>query len=193
MSSQNFPDSSFILGDYIPLNICDELIDYFNFNKKYALPGLIGQGKEKKDKKESLDLDVGAMNLDHIIGTYRLELQKVLEKYLDKFHYANDVDFFNIHENYNIQKYPVNGGFKSWHCENKGSGLSVYRHLVFMTYLNDVEDGGTEFFYQKIKTKAEKGLTLIWPAIWTHTHKGIISTSKEKYIITGWLSFKGEK
>ena len=36
-----------------------------------------------------------------------------------------------------------------------------------MTYLNDVKDGGTEFFYQKLKTPAKKGLTLIWP--WSHT------------------------
>ena len=55
-----------------------------------------------------------------------------------------------------------------------------------MTYLNDVEDGGTDFLYQNIQTKAEKGLTLIWPSIFTHTHKGIISPTKEKQIVTGW-------
>jgi len=188
MPSKKFPDSSFILGDYIPLNICDELIDHYNFNRKYTFNSKLG-GIVDKDSKESLDLSIGAMNIDNVIGTYRLELQKILEKYIDKFNYANDVKSFNIHEDYNIQKYPVNSGFKVWHCENKGEGHGLYRHLVFMTYLNDVEDGGTEFFYQKIKTKAEKGLTLIWPAIWTHTHKGIISPSKEKYIVTGWFSF----
>ena len=34
-----------------------------------------------------------------------------------------------------------------------------------------------------------KGLTLIWPADWTHVHRGIVSASEEKYIITGWFSF----
>ena len=58
-----------------------------------------------------------------------------------------------------------------------------------MTYLNDVEDGGTEFYYQGLKTKAEKGLTLIWPSDFTHTHRGIISNTKEKYIATGWFSY----
>jgi hypothetical protein len=33
-----------------------------------------------------------------------------------------------------------------------------------MTYLNDVDDGGTDFLYQKLTTPAKKGLTLIWPA-----------------------------
>ena len=58
-----------------------------------------------------------------------------------------------------------------------------------MTYLNDVENGGTDFLYQKITTPAKKGLTIIWPATWTHTHKCHISNTQEKYIITGWFSY----
>jgi hypothetical protein len=64
------------------------------------------------------------------------------------------------------------------------------RHLVFMTYLNDVTDaGGTEFLYQGITVQPRKGLTLIWPADWTHHHRGVVSPTQEKYIITGWFSF----
>ena len=64
------------------------------------------------------------------------------------------------------------------------------RHLVFQTYLNTVEDGGeTEFIYQQYKCKAVKGKTLIWPADWTHSHRGIISPTEDKYIITGWYTF----
>ena len=63
-----------------------------------------------------------------------------------------------------------------------------------MTYLNDIEDGGeTEFLYQKIKVKPRKGLTLIWPVDWTHTHRGIVSPSQEKTIITGWYEFFEEE
>ena len=63
-----------------------------------------------------------------------------------------------------------------------------------MTYLNDVEDKGeTEFVLQNLKVKAEKGKTLIWPADWTHTHRGIISPTQEKYIVTGWFNFMGRK
>jgi hypothetical protein len=59
-----------------------------------------------------------------------------------------------------------------------------------MTYLNDVPNGGTEFLYQNIKLPAIKGLTTIWPAYWTHTHKGQISKEHEKYIATGWFQFE---
>jgi hypothetical protein len=58
-----------------------------------------------------------------------------------------------------------------------------------MTYLNDVDDGGTDFFYQKITSPAKKGLTIIWPTDWTHMHKGQVSMTKEKMIVTGWFTF----
>ena len=95
---------------------------------------------------------------------------------------------FDIDEVYNIQHYEKGEGFYSYHCERMSQmPPQILRSLVFMTYLNDVEDGGTEFLYQKCEVKARKGLTLIWPADWTHTHKGIISQTKEKTIITGWI------
>jgi hypothetical protein len=56
-------------------------------------------------------------------------------------------------------------------------------------YLNNVKKAGTEFKYQGIKTECKKGLTLIWPSAFTHTHRGIINKKNEKYIITGWYSY----
>ena len=60
------------------------------------------------------------------------------------------------------------------------------RHLTYMTYLNDVSDKGeTAFYYQNIKIKPEKGLTVIWGTDWTFTHRGIASPTETKYIATG--------
>jgi hypothetical protein len=59
-----------------------------------------------------------------------------------------------------------------------------------MTYLNTVTDeGGTEWYHQNLKVNAEKGKTVIWPADWTFTHRGVPSPTQEKYIITGWFNF----
>lgn len=76
-----------------------------------------------------------------------------------------------------------------WHYErNSYVHDELSRVLVYMTYLNDVDNAGTEWLYQNFKTEAKKGLSVIWPAEWTHTHKGIVSESQEKYIATGWLN-----
>jgi len=194
LKEKKYNKLSFIGGWYIPNEICDGLLDYFNFNKKYQGEGKIGEKEEfnliDKKIKESTDLSIGCSNFDVIIGEYRDYLQICLQHYLKKYEYADKVSSFSVFENMNIQHYPVSGGYKSWHFENVGDqSIASKRHLVFMTYLNDVEDGGTEFFYQNMKTKAEKGLTLIWPSIWTHVHRGIVSNTKEKTILTGWFSF----
>jgi len=192
LREKNFDESTFLGGWFIPENICDELLDYFIYNKKYQINGLVGSGEGmvlKKEVKDSIDLPVSAGNFDGIIGEYRNYLQQCLENYTKKYVRANQVAHYQVREGLNIQKYPKGGGYKEWHAEISGAMRSVRRHLVFMTYLNDVEDGGTEFMYQNILTKAEKGLTLIWPAPWTHTHRGIVSNTKEKYIMTGWYSF----
>ena len=89
-----------------------------------------------------------------------------------------------------MQHYEKGGGFKKWHTERINSlPGSVYRHLVFMTYLNDVPDGGTEWYHQDLYIPAKKGYTVVWPADWTHFHRGRVSETSEKKIITGWLSY----
>jgi hypothetical protein len=84
-----------------------------------------------------------------------------------------------------IQYYPPNGGFKVWHFENQHPSV-ITRTLVYMLYLNDIENGGTEWLYQNIKLNAVKGDLVIWPAGFTHKHRGVV-TNKEKYIATGWF------
>jgi hypothetical protein len=59
-------------------------------------------------------------------------------------------------------------------------------------YLNDVEHGGeTEFLYQKRRVSAKTGRVVIWPAGYTHVHRGNPPLSGEKYLLTGWLEFMG--
>lgn len=91
---------------------------------------------------------------------------------------------------FNLQHYHPGHHYSAWHCENNGESQFNKRHLAFMTYLNTVETGGeTEFLYQNTKVKPEKGLTLLWPAYFTHTHRGIPAPAEDKYIITGWFEF----
>ena len=86
-----------------------------------------------------------------------------------------------------ISMFPPLGGFKIPHYE-RASIETSRRQLVYMLYLNTVKDGGdTEFIHQNIITKAEKGTMVLWPADFTHLHRGIVSPTEIKYIATGWL------
>ena len=179
-------------GWHIPNKICGDLI---KFMKSQSLQdGMMYQDNGGQqvvtDMKESKEIAVDFHNEDEPFHTYKIHLNKVIQNYVEKYPYMGENTEFALRENYNLQKYPIGGGFKIWHFENDfKSPLNKHRALVFMTYLNDVEDGGTEFFHQHLSTPAKKGLTLIWPAYWTHTHRGIVSRLKEKYIVTGWINF----
>ena len=179
-------------GWFMPKNICDIMIRYMN-NLPLVDGMMYNNGNKqtiKKDMKESKEMAIDFTNEDEPFHTYKNHLDNVITNYRKKYPYMDSNTEFAIRENYNLQKYPIGGGFKIWHFENDfKSPLNKHRALVFMTYLNDVEDGGTDFLHQNIKTPAKKGLTLIWPAFWTHTHKGIVSKTKEKYIVTGWINF----
>ena len=165
----------------------DELIDYWNSNKANAEEGRVGNNRVDKNFKKSLEVMITPQDLTNFL--YRDELLKCLKQYVSKYKFANDVEFFGIDHNTKIQYYDKGWGFYKWHAENDGAPNVIQRHLVFSTYLNDVENGGTEFLYQDCVTKAKKGSTIIFPAGWTHTHRGQISQNQEKYILTGWFNF----
>lgn len=94
----------------------------------------------------------------------------------------------------NLQKYQQNsGGYPHWHSEifPTHNGDALHRALLFMFYLNDVEDGGeTDFFYQQQSIKPKAGRMVIAPAGFTHTHRGQIPKSGDKYIATSWVLFQ---
>ena len=189
--------NNFIHEDYIAdVNICDELIKWYHRNKKYHYKGALGSDsagyevdiKKKHSTDFSFDNDKNATT--GVVADYNKELQIILNRYLDIYSFASKVDTFKIVEDVNIQHYKPTEGYRTFHCERTSKVLDMMRYLVFQTYLNTVEDGGeTEFFYQQYKCKAVKGKTLIWPVDWTHTHRGIVSPTEDKYIITGWFSF----
>lgn len=192
MTELEIPKNTLMGAWFMDEEICDNIIKSFIDNKSRAKEGVAFDGQKNseitdKSVKDSLDLCFDPNIYLHPFGDYLDELSKVLDLYLNKYPEANNVHKFNITENINIQKYPPGGGYKRWHMENQGDRA---RCLVFMTYLNDVTDAGeTEFLYQELKIKPKKGLTVIWPPYWTHTHRGIPSPTQEKYITTGWYSF----
>ncbi|MCC2607708.1 2OG-Fe(II) oxygenase [Planctobacterium marinum] len=95
----------------------------------------------------------------------------------------------------NMQKYEAGkGGYPYWHSEvypQMPNNEALHRILLFMYYLNDVDEGGeTEFYYQKKRIKPEKGTMVIAPAYFTHTHRGNVPISGDKQIITSWVLFQ---
>ena len=93
------------------------------------------------------------------------------------------------------QRYLSNkGGYPYWHSEvypQPPHNDALHRILLFMFYLNDVNEGGeTDFFYQQTSVKPVEGRLVIAPAYFTHTHRGNVPKSGDKYVLTSWILFK---
>ena len=90
-----------------------------------------------------------------------------------------------------LQKTCPGEGYHNWHVEHDRMG-NRNRLMAFMVYLNDVEEGGeTEFLYQKCRFKPKRNTLLLWPANYTHAHRGNPPLSNDKFILTGWVEYGG--
>jgi len=97
----------------------------------------------------------------------------------------------------NLQKYTqAKGGYHHWHSEHfphptDKKQRSLHRVLLWLIYLNDVEQGGeTEFFFQQAKVKASQGSLVLAPCGFTHTHRGCVPESSDKYVLASWVMYK---
>jgi hypothetical protein len=183
------------IGEYeVRQESVDALLSLFEEHRHLAEPGSIGADKiVDSDKKDSLDLSFLPQDPPKKASPYLEDLALCVEKYKKEFLPCNEnQNSWQVREIIKLQYYRPGGGYKVTHCENQGHNIhEVQRHLVFMTYLNTIppkKGGGTEFIYQKT-FNAVAGKTLIWPAAWTHSHRGVISPTHEKYIVTGWFSY----
>lgn len=176
-------------------NLCKQIIYFFNNNTSLQTQGKVGVGKDLKIKN-SIDITINPKDLEkseyQIFKKYFEQLHKCYLDYLNQWpnleKMIKDLDIGQ----FNIQKYNQGGHFAGVHSE-RTSIKTVHRVFAWMTYLNDVNDGGsTNFAHFNIDIKPEIGKTMIWPAEWTHAHSGKIVNSEEKYIITGWMHFPSD-
>jgi hypothetical protein len=172
---------------YIDTDICDELIK-FHTDSPTKRQGETSKGLQL-DSKDSTDVDLPFDG--EISKKYIKYLQTATDNYIEKYPWSNRFAPWVIREHMQVQHYKPGGAYFGVHSERTSDVYpTTLRHLAFMTYLNNVTDGGeTEWVQQNLKVKPEKGLTIIWPVDWTFAHRGIPSPTQEKYIVTGWYSY----
>ena len=173
-----------------PLDLCDEIISYFESNESKQKKGRTISGLNQNIKK-SVDINISPNEIklpkNQVFNSYLNALFTCHKDYILQWPFL--ASFLNRVEigSFNIQRYQVGEHFQQIHSE-RTSIESLHRIFAWMTYLNDVDDGGTTYFsHYDLEIVPRKGLTLIWPAEWTHAHKGNVLHSGSKYIITGWM------
>ncbi|MBK1633834.1 hypothetical protein CKO31_24495 [Thiohalocapsa halophila] len=183
---------------HVPAETCEALIQLFRDadKRKATHQGLTGVRVDKA-RKDSLDL-ASAKIPPKLREKYAAPLEQYFtllgeahKAYVERY---TELQYPRTFEHgvysFNIQRYyPGGQAYHAWHYEN-AHPKAAHRILAWMTYLNTVASGGeTEFLHQGLKVHPEQGLTLIWPAGFTHTHRGLPHRDGLKLIITGWFEY----
>jgi hypothetical protein len=170
---------------------CKEIIDKMEFHMENN-PSEIRNGKEQFPKAENRRKDYQIF-ANKVFGGVSQEINKILDVctkvYADEFFILKNLPQIRSDE-IKLQKTPPKGGYHVWHCESdcKKHGDRV---LAWTLYLNDIPDGEgeTEFLWQGVRVKPRAGTVCIFPAAFTHAHRGNPVYSCDKYIATGWYTF----
>lgn len=173
-----------------PESLCDELITYFESHPEKQKNGAAGQGINL-DIKKSIDISTSPHDVqlpgNAVFKSYFDALFSCHADYLTQWPFLAEVAQTLEIGPFNIQRYHPGEHFQHIHTE-RYSIDTLQRVLAWMTYLNDMNEGGSTYFtHYDLEIQPRKGLTLIWPAEWTHAHRGNIVTAGSKYIITGWM------
>ena len=176
MSTDNFVR---IYDNCLPVEDCNILIGEFEKAKQSSITTIHDPNMRRKDTSFLLYDSNKDLNDD-----FNQILNKYITQYTDDFPLLKDYKFVSFHNK--MQETELSGGYHNWHCENNEI-MTSSRILTWLFYLNDVDEGGeTELLYQSIRVKPKAGRLVIFPAYFTHAHRGNPPISNTKYIATGW-------
>ena len=168
----------------------DECEEYINLIEHYIINGVITKEDRAYHNTDHFslnfnnDVSYNILSGDNLSMEFLPKIKDFVDEYLKKFSVLGQEKLL-IYDT-KAKKIPVGGGFHNWHYENTGLQVSA-RKLVIQLYLNTIEEGGeTEFLYINKRIKAEQGRLIIFPAAFTHTHRGNPPIGQDKYIVSTW-------
>lgn len=187
-----------IYRDVYPEGYCQHLISQFDLLESNGigvnrLKGENSKRHVKNDYQIGLSLkghNTENFNGDSVTSIFFDGLQKCYEEYTSNFSVLTDGKIrASIMK---MQRTSPGGGYHVWHGE-QGGGDHASRVLVYMLYLNSLkpeEAGETEFLYQQTRIAPQENTMIVWPAAFTHAHRGnTVFGNNSKYIVTGWFYY----
>lgn len=181
--------------NFLPKHICNELINRFeyHFPKEYSKGATEDNkwGNSMNRKDQAIFLHAPQFNEPELVKLVGDAIDSCVIQYGEEFGHIKPL--YLTHRNQiKIQKTSPYGGYHIWHHEQAADEDSRDRELVWTLYLNDMPPGEaeTEFMYQHTKVQPTVGTVCIFPAAFTHLHRGLTVYSYPKYIATGWYFIK---
>jgi len=187
-----------IYDDVYPEGYCEHLISEFDrLEQSGSGSNRINSESASRHIKNDYQISLSfkghqTVSFDNkdIVDMFFDGLQQCYEDYVSNFSVLRDS---NIRATVmKMQRTAPGGGYHVWHGE-QGNGHQSARVLVYMLYLNTLPKesaGETEFLYQQERYHPVKNQMILWPASYTHAHRGnTVFGNQSKYIVTGWFYY----
>lgn len=184
-----------IYDDAYTSEYCKQVIEYVDkfeesglgVNRQQQVPGMPKPEKDDLQIYTAENIVYLPMDINYSLGKHFLEpLTGYLKTYFEQYGVLDQAPPLHVFST-KLQKTRVGQGYHVWHCEDLDR-IYQNRVLAWMMYLNTVDEGGeTEFLYFPKRIKPIEGRLIIWPAGFTHTHRGNPPLSNTKYVVTGWV------
>jgi hypothetical protein len=195
-------DHTDFIGTYsgvYPEGFCQHLIEEFErFSEQGAGSDRLQSEGANRHIKDDYQLFLNGKNFNmHEFDGINPEnmffdgLQKCYEQYVEKYSVLKEGRINCNHMK--MQRTTEGGGYHIWHSE-QSNGEQANRCLVYILYLNslpEVSNGETEFLYQKRRVNPVENTMVLWPAGFTHPHRGNpVYGNTAKYVVTGWFYYE---
>lgn len=196
MNIYSYKDFIGVYDDCFDDEFCDEIITWFNSCDKLNLTSTRQErdgvnSLYKQDKSIVVPNDTflwensGSSYFTNFTNTF---FSQINPEYVKENPILETYSPYHI-KHTKIQKTEPSEGYHVWHCEH-GADSSSNRVGAWILYLNDdFEAGETEFLHQQYRLKPKKGRVCVFPAGYSHVHRGNPPINGTKYIFTGWLEF----
>jgi hypothetical protein len=196
MKGENFVR---VIDDAMTHEQCAKLIEHFHLCHVEGLSYTRKDAeKTPSSKKQDTSVNFSELLISNLPNNSQLNINNVLKKYIIEYVEDFETGMFSVdvgeqfpmsQSGIKIQMTKPSEGYHVWHCEN-ASLVVKGRFLTWILYLNDIDEGGeTELIYLSERITPKTGRLVIFPAGWTHAHRGNPPLSNTKYIATGWIEY----
>jgi 2-oxoglutarate-Fe(II)-dependent oxygenase superfamily protein len=174
--------------DALPREFCEQMVRSFNNLARFHVRNGRGYRQGLEDSSWT-ELDVTPLTDAGFHGFFMHQIDQYLARYNSELELTIPIPPTSKYAELRMKRYAANGEEK-FQPHFDSINQVANRYLVFLWYLNDVDDGGeTEFVDLGVKVQARTGRLLIFPPYWMYQHAGLVPRSSDKYIVSTYMLF----
>ena len=184
----NLADYIRVYDDALTADFCGRLVAGF----EQSIAEQFRNGRDVHDalnKSAWTEVDIGRVADEAFLGFFLAQIDASLARYNRDVPLTIPVPVRPRTDRLILKRYRP-GGEESFQPHFDSIDAVCGRFMVFLWYLNDVEQGGeTQFCDLGIKVAPRTGRLLMFPPYWMFQHAGLPPVSGDKYILSTYLMF----